>query len=100
MGPYELRVVSIVLFVVLSLPSEHSTSELHNRTDGHGLNQGQRPRRHRGRESVGNIVGSDVPGIKESEEQSDHEDVRELRKGGHCVESRVRDLLGAAVLNG
>ena len=43
-------------------------------------------------------VLTDVPGIEESEEQSDHEDVRELRKGGHCVESRVRDLLCAAVL--
>jgi hypothetical protein len=88
----------VVKVAILSLPSEHSTSELHDRTDGHGLDQGQRPRRHRGRESVGDIVGSDVPGIEESEEQSDHEDVRELRKGGHCVESRVRDLLSAAVL--
>jgi hypothetical protein len=96
---YELTVDLIVIVAVLNSPGEHSTSELHDRTDGHGLDQGQRPGRHRGRKSVGDIVGSDVPGIKESEEQPNHEDVRELRKGGHCVESRFRDLLCAIVLN-
>lgn len=71
----------------MSLPSKYSTSELHDRTNGHGLDQGQRSRRHRGRECVGDIIGSDVPCIKESKEQADHEDVRELGEGGrHRIE--------------
>lgn len=64
------------------------STELHDTGQNHGLPVLQRARRHRGRPRVGDIVGTDVVGIKEGKDSAKGEQVIELMEG-HLVDARM-----------
>lgn len=61
------------------------TSELHGGGTDHGLEVGDGPRRDGAGPRVGDIVGTDVPTIKEGEDCADGKEVVVLGEDGHCI---------------
>lgn len=79
-------------WATLHSPNENGTTKFHDRCNHHGLHHGQRPRRDGGRERVGDIVGTNVPGIEKSKDDADGKDVVKLVKNHGCGSSPCLSL--------
>lgn len=75
--------------------SQDGTREFHDGGDNHSLAHGQGPRRNRGSEGVGDIVGTNVPCVQKRKHHAQGKDVIVLRKGSHsCGIDEIPDGCG------